>query len=102
MCKKTVKSETVVHPAGQDWPRNDPFGGLDGYGMEFKTYPDDRISAPPRATLGEKVGLVLGALWNRACGRSRWLSCAVVLAAGVFGLIALSLDGISHLIGGAP
>lgn len=86
------KRETVVHPAGRDWA-NAPV-----------TFPQpqptaqDRISAPPRASLGDKVGLVLGALWNRACGRSRWLSCAILIAAAVFGGIAVAMQQLSHLI----
>jgi hypothetical protein len=106
MCKNT-KAETVVHPAGQDWANAPvvfpgPFGwqqpdGLldDGQAMDFKL---DRLSAPPRATRTQKVGLVLGTLWSRLCGRSRWLSCAILIAAAVIAGIGVAMEQLSHLI----
>lgn len=111
MCKKTTKAETVVHPAGQDWA-NAPVVFPGPYGAEpilIESAPirevnrewidsQNRLSAPPRASLGDKVGLVLGALWNRLCGHSRWLSCAILIAAVVVAGIGVAMEQLSHLI----
>jgi len=88
------KGETVVHPAGRNWVMDDPT--FDYVGPTEAAY--DRLSALPRASTTDKVGLVLGTLWNRACGRSRWLSCAILIAALVFVGISVAMEQLSHLI----
>jgi hypothetical protein len=106
------KGETVVHPLGRDWPREDPFGWLSAppaaerwitVEEAAELYPPreaalDRLSAPPRATKGETAALVAGSIWARLCGRSRWLSCAILIAAGVMFVIAGALKGFGNLI----
>lgn len=59
----------------------------------------DALSAPPRASRWQQVGLVLGAGWDRLCKRKE-ASCAIIVAALILGAVALVLSGLSHVIGG--
>lgn len=66
-----------------------------GIGKGMLSPPDDRLSAPPRASLADRVGLVLGMAARRLCDR-HVASCAILVATGVF----VALAGLFALIGG--
>lgn len=58
-----------------------------------------RLSAPPRATLLQQVGLVLGTVWTRLC-KHNGASCGIIVATLILGGVGLALSGLSKLVGG--
>ncbi len=96
-------------PPGRDWANAEPtfsYGPPNSIGTRELLLdtpsielPWDGLSAPPRASRWQQVGLVLGAGWDRLCKRKE-ASCAIVVAALILGAVALVLSGLSHVIGG--
>lgn len=75
-----------------------PLDPAPDYGL-FNDYPPGSLSAPPRATRLQQVGLVLGTGWNRLCKRHE-ASCGIIVAALILGAVGLALSGLSKLVGG--
>lgn len=107
MCNKTPKRETEVLadpfdplnlPQGRDWVNDEPtfsYGPPDSNGTRELLLPPEPLSAPPRASRWQQVGLVARTLGKRLCDR-HVASCAILAAALVF----LALTGVFSLFGG--